>query len=114
MILNNHNKGETGTLDTLSNIEALMGSMISDENEWSAAWVKLLHYVMKNNKLPVNLQEIDLDVPKKFAYMINGNGSSSCNGNGDSSTKAEIMSPSKPGGAAANGQGEDASSSNSM
>ena len=71
-------------------------------SEWSAAWVKLLHYVMRNDRMPACLKELDIEVPKKFAYMINGFGS----GAADPRTKAEAFSPLRPGVAAKASKGQ--------
>ena len=52
-------------------VEGLMTVSVADESEYSACWLKLLRYVVDKKKLPEYLKEIDIEVAKQFAYLLN-------------------------------------------
>ena len=58
-------------------LESILTTTISDESEWSTAWTKLIRHVMRTKSLPRNFNEAEIELPKKFAYMLGteiGNG----------------------------------------
>ena len=51
-------------------LEGLMTSTVADESEWSTAWTKLIGYVLKHKKLPDTFLSCDIEVTKKYSYML--------------------------------------------
>ena len=78
-------------IDKITSLEALLICMAGDETEWSAAWVKMLDYILKgkNFALPPNLKALNLDVPKQWRYILDGD---------LTGVKAESKSPAKANG----------------
>lgn len=89
----NANAGNaTEAIATVAKLEALLTTVVADEGEWATAWTKLLSKCLhlldqatdddvKDKMSAIPMQELGLDVPSKFRYLL-----------GDD-VKTEIQSP---------------------